>query len=170
MPRGALAQFLVVLAVGWLPALPVLAQGMPNPYGPPVTTEVARKAASAALAEARKNGWTVAAAVVDIGGTLVYFERIDGTQNGSSEIAQEKARTSVMFKRPSKAIEDAVAGGKLNYLRLSGTIPLEGGFPILIDGKVVGAIGVSGASSQQDGVCAKAGADAVSAPSPAPKK
>ncbi len=169
MRRGALGRCVLVLAVGWFPSLPVLAQPMPNAYGPPVTTEVARRAASAALAEARKNGWTVAATVVDTGGTLVYFERIDGTQNGSSDVAVEKARTSVMFKRPSKAIEDVVAGGKLNYLRLSGTIPIEGGFPLLVDGKIVGAIGVSGATSQQDGICAKAGADAVSAPA-APKK
>lgn len=135
-----------------------------------MTTEVARKVAGAALAEARKNGWTVAATVVDPGGTLVYFERIDGTQNGSSEIAVEKARTAAAFKRPSKAIEDVVASGKVNYLRLTGSIPLEGGLPLVIDGKVVGAIGVSGGTSQQDGMCAKAGTDSLAAPATPLKK
>jgi glc operon protein GlcG len=169
MRHGIAGTFLAVLAVVVWPAA-VNGQAMPNPYGLPVTTEMARKAATAALAEARKNGWTVAAAVVDTGGTLVYFERIDGTQNGSSEVALEKARTSAMFKRPSKAFEDVVASGKVNYLRLSGSIPLEGGQPIIVDGKIVGAIGVSGASSQQDGTCARAGADALGAPATPPKK
>jgi glc operon protein GlcG len=172
MRRRAIVLYLVMFASSLFESGGVHAQAMPNPYGPPVTSEVARKAAAAALAEARRNGWTVATAVVDTGGTLVYFERIDGTQNGSSEIAQEKARTAAMFKRPSKAIEDVVAGGKLNYLRLSGTIPIEGGYPLLVEGKIIGAIGVSGGTSQQDGVCSKAGADAVAgaAPTPAPKK
>jgi uncharacterized protein GlcG (DUF336 family) len=140
------------------------AQAMPNPYGPPITTEVAKKAAAAALAEARKNGWTVFAAVVDTGGVLIYLERIDGTQNGSSETAIEKARTSALYKRPSKALEDAVASGKINYTRLPNSVPLEGGVPLLVDGKIVGGLGVSGGTSVQDGQCAKAGADAVSAP------
>src|SRR5208283_152698 len=104
---------------------------------------------------------TVAAAVVDPGGVLVYFERIDGTQNGSSEVAQEKARTSAAFKRPSKALEDVVTSGKSQFLRLPGALPIEGGLPLVIDGKIVGAIGVSGASSQQDGECAKAGVDTL---------
>jgi uncharacterized protein GlcG (DUF336 family) len=143
------------------------AQPMPNPYGAPITTEAARKAASAALAEARKNGWSVYATVVDPGGAVVYVERIDGTQTGSAEVSLEKARTSVSFKRPSKAIEDVVLSGKTQYLRLPGAIPLEGGVPLLVDGKIVGAIGVSGATSAQDGQCARAGADAVSPPAPA---
>lgn len=140
------------------------AQPMPNPYGAPIGSELAKKAAAAALAEARKNGWTVYATVVDPGGTVVYVERIDGTQNGSAEVSLEKARTSASFKRPSKLIEDVVAGGKLNYLRLSGSIPIEGGVPLLVDGKIVGAIGVSGGTSAQDGQCAKAGADAIATP------
>jgi uncharacterized protein GlcG (DUF336 family) len=143
------------------------AQGMPNHYGAPVTTEVARKAAQAALAEARKNGWTVYATVVDTGGTVAYVERIDGTQSGSADTSLEKARTSVAFKRPSKAIEERIAAGQLQYLKLPGSIPLEGGMPLLVDGKIVGAIGVSGATSAQDGQCARAGADAVSPPPPA---
>jgi glc operon protein GlcG len=140
------------------------AQQMPNPYGAPVTTEVAKKAAAAALAEAKKNGWSVYATVVDPGGTVVYVERIDGTQTGSADTSLEKARTSVAFKRPSKAFEDVVLGGKVNYLKLPGAMPLEGGVPLLVDGRIVGAIGVSGATSAQDGQCARAGADAVSPP------
>jgi glc operon protein GlcG len=140
------------------------AQQMSNPYGAPVTTEVAKKAAVAALAEAKKNGWSVYATVVDPGGTVVYVERIDGTQTGSADTSLEKARTSVAFKRPSKAFEDVVLGGKVNYLKLPGAMPLEGGVPLLVDGRIVGAIGVSGATSAQDGQCARAGADAVSPP------
>jgi uncharacterized protein GlcG (DUF336 family) len=149
------------LAFSFLAPSVVHAQSAPIPYGAPVASEVAKKAASAALAEGRKNGWYVAAAVVDTGGVLVYFERIEGTQNGSTETAIEKARTSAAFRRPSKAFEDVVASGKVNYLKLPGTIPIEGGTPLVVDGKIVGAIGVSGATSAQDGVCAKAGADAL---------
>ncbi len=136
------------------------------PYGGPLPLEAARKAAMAATAEGAKNGWTVAAAVVDTGGHLVYFERLDGTQSGSMNVAVEKARTAASFKRPSKAFEDAVAGGKSQYLVLPGAVPIEGGLPLVLDGKVVGAIGVSGATSQQDGVCSLAGAAAISAVPP----
>jgi len=149
----------LALAVA-LPAA-ALAQGAPGPYGAPIPSESARKAIAAAIAEGKKNGWTVAAAVVDAGGHLVHFERIDGTQFGSSHVAVEKARSSIEFKRPTKAFEDAIAGGRTAVLGLPGAVPLEGGLPILADGKFVGAIGVSGATSQQDGVCAKAGVDAL---------
>jgi uncharacterized protein GlcG (DUF336 family) len=91
------------------------------------------------------------------------IERLENTQNGSSQVSIEKARTAAAFRRPSKAFEDVVAGGRTNYLKLPGAIPIEGGVPLLVDGKIVGAIGVSGASSAQDGVCAKAGADALGA-------
>ena len=145
------------------------AQPMPNHYGAPIGVDTARKVAAAAIAEGKKNGWTVAAAIVDPGGTLVYFERIDGTQNGSSEVAQQKARTSAAFKRPSKMLEDAVTSGKSQFLKLPGALPIEGGVPLLVDGKIIGAIGVSGATSAQDGQCAKAGAD-VLGPTVAEKK
>ena len=158
-----------VLTLTLLAPLAASAQPLPNHYGAPIGADAARKVAAAAIAEAKKNGWTVAAAIVDPGGTLVYFERIDGTQNGSSEVALEKARTSAAFKRPSKLLEDAVLSGKTQYLRLPGALPLEGGLPLVIDGKVVGAVGVSGGTSQQDGVCAKAGADTIGPP-PAPEK
>src|SRR5512137_1195809 len=149
------------LAALLLAPLAARAQQAPLPYGAPVASEVARKAAAAALAEGKKNGWFVAAAVVDTGGILVHFERIEGTQNGSSEVAIEKARTAALFRRPSKAFEDTVLGGKTNYVRLAGAVPIEGGVPLVVDGRIVGAIGISGATSAQDGQCAKAGSDAI---------
>jgi glc operon protein GlcG len=144
---------------------------LPNPYGMSVGVDVARRAAAAAIAEGKKNGWAVAAAVVDTGGALVYFERIDGTQNASSDIAIAKARTAATYKRPTKLLEDAVAGGRPGLLSLAGAVLLEGGIPLIVDGKIIGAVGVSGATSPQDGVCAQAGVNAVGAqPKPAVKK
>ena len=136
---------------------------MPNPYGTSISTENAKRAAGAALAEARKNNWTMAAAVVDTAGDLVYFEKVDGTQAASTLIAQDKARSSVRFKRPTKAMQDVLAAGGegLRFLALQGAIPVEGGLPIVMDGKIVGAIGLSGGTSAQDGQCAKAGADTI---------
>lgn len=137
---------------------------LPNPYGASVGVDVARRAAAAAIAEAKKSGWTVAVAVVDTGGALVYFERIDGTQNASSDIAVAKARTATALKRPTKLLEEAVAGGRPGLLSLPGALLLEGGIPLIVDGKIIGAVGVSGGTSQQDGICAQAGANAVGAP------
>lgn len=128
-------------------------------YGSPIDLETARKVATAALAEGRKHGWTVAVAIVDPAGELVYFERMDDTQIASAQVCQDKARTAARFKRPSKAFEDALAGGRTAILGMPGVIPLEGGLPLMIGGKIAGAIGVSGVTSQQDGVCAQAGAD-----------
>jgi glc operon protein GlcG len=132
----------------------------PNPYGPPVSVENAKKAAAAALAEARTNNWKMAVAIVDTGGILVYYEKMDNTQIGSADLAIEKARTAVRFKRPSKAFQDLVAGGGagLRVLHLPGAIPLEGGIPLMIDGQIVGAIGVSGDSGDHDSTCSQAGA------------
>ena len=154
-----------LLALCALAALAMCAGGaraqMPNPYGKPISLEDAKKAAAAAQAEARKNNWSMAVAVVNPDGTLVYYEKADGTQNGSAHVAIDKARTSALFKRPTKAIQDAVAAGGegLRLLRLEGATPIEGGMPLLMEGKIVGAIGVSGATSSQDGQCAKAAAD-----------
>jgi uncharacterized protein GlcG (DUF336 family) len=136
---------------------------LPNPYGLPITLENAKIAAGPALAEARKNSWTMAVAIVDTAGNLVYFEKMDGTQTGSVKVAIEKARSAALFKRPTKAFQDALAAGGegLRVLRLEGAVPVDGGLPLLMDAKVVGAIGVSGGTSQQDGQCAKAGADAL---------
>jgi uncharacterized protein GlcG (DUF336 family) len=169
MRHPSVAKFLLVLSLSAVQPLAARAQQLPNAYGAPIPVETARKAVAAALAEAKRNGWTVAAAVVDPGGSLVFFERIDGTQAASSRVAVEKARSSVAFKRPTKALEDAIAGGKTNVLGLPGAVPLEGGVPLVVDNRIVGAIGVSGGTSQQDGVCAKAGADAL-APAPPPHK
>jgi uncharacterized protein GlcG (DUF336 family) len=144
---------------------------LPNAYGPSIGVETARKVAAAAAAESRKNGWTVAVSIVDTAGDLVYFERADNTQAGSVNVSQDKARSAARFKRPTKAFEDALTGGRQAILSLPGAIPLEGGIPLLIDGKIVGAIGVSGATSQQDGVCAQAGADTLGkSPAPPPAK
>jgi uncharacterized protein GlcG (DUF336 family) len=142
-------------------SLPLFAQT--EQYGTPVTIDIAKKAAAAAIAEARKNNFTMAIAIVDPNGTLVYFERMDNTQNGSSPIAVDKARSAALFKRPTKAFQDALAAGGegLRILALQGAVPVEGGLPIIVAGRVVGAIGASGGTSAQDGVVAKAGADAV---------
>jgi uncharacterized protein GlcG (DUF336 family) len=128
-----------------------------------INAESAKKAAAAALAEARKNNWTMAAAIVDTAGDLVYFEKLDGTQAASVNIAVDKARSAARFKRPTKALQDVLAAGGdgLRLLALQGAVPVEGGLPLLMDGKIVGAIGLSGGTSQQDGQCAKAGADSV---------
>jgi uncharacterized protein GlcG (DUF336 family) len=136
---------------------------MPNPYGAPISLESAKKAAAAAAAEARKNNWNMAIAIADVGGDLVYLEKMDGTQTGSVKVAIDKARTAAMFKRPTKVWQDAVAsgGGGLRVLGLEGVVPIDGGLPIVMDGKIVGAIGVSGAAGDQDAQCAKAGVDTL---------
>jgi|ERR1700730_10449131 len=136
---------------------------MPKPYGLPIGLENARKAAAPAVAEALKNNWSVAVAIVDPAGTLVYYEKMDHTQLGSANVAIAKARSAALFKRPTKAFQDAVAAGGdgMRLLRLEGAVPIEGGIPLVMDGKIVGAIGVSGATSAQDAQCAKAGAESV---------
>jgi len=126
-----------------------------------LTLEVAKQIAAQAEAEARKNSWNVVIAIVDDGANLIYLQRMDETQIGSVEVAQEKAKTSVKFKRPTKALEDAVAGGRNVVLKLPGALPVEGGLPLMVDGKIIGAIGVSGVQSNQDGIIAKAGADSL---------
>jgi uncharacterized protein GlcG (DUF336 family) len=136
---------------------------MPNPYGTPISLENAKKAAEPALAEARKNGWTMVVAIVDTHGTLVYFEKIDNTMNASAQVAINKARSAVNYKRPTKVFQTALAAGGdgLRILALAGAVPVEGGYPLVIDGKIVGAIGVSGGTSAQDDQCAKIGADTL---------
>jgi uncharacterized protein GlcG (DUF336 family) len=136
---------------------------MPEPYGAPIGANEAKKAAAAAIAEARANGWAMAVAVVDTGGYLVYFEKMDDTQTGSVAVAIGKARCSALFKRPTKAFQDVLAGGGdgLRVLGLEGAVPVEGGVPLVREGKIVGAIGLSGGASSQDGQCARAGADSL---------
>jgi len=136
---------------------------MPLSYGSPITLEHAKKAAAPALDEARRNGWTMAVAVVDTAGLLVYFEKQDDTQAGSVHVATAKARSAALFKRPTKEFQDAVASGGegLRFLRLEGAMPIEGGVPLVVGGVIVGAIGLSGGTSAQDGQCARAGAAAL---------
>ena len=126
-----------------------------------LTLDVAKQISAAAEAEAAKNKWTVAIAIVDEGGHLIYLAKIDNTQYGSVDVAIQKAQTSAAFKRPTKVFEDAIAGGRNAIIGLKGALPLEGGVPIIHDGKVIGAIGVSGVKSTEDGQVAKAGADAL---------
>ena len=161
--RGAVV--VIGLSVGWVQGA---GAQMPNPYGAAVGVDVAKKLATSAIAESKKNGWTVAVAVVDPGGALVYFERIDGTQYASSDIAVAKARTAATYKRPTKLLEEAVASGRQGLLSLPGAVLLEGGIPLVVDGKIIGAVGVSGATSQQDGVCAQAAINTVTPPAKAP--
>ena len=134
----------------------------PTPYGAPINLAMAKKVLAAAEAEANKQSWPVCIAVVDCSGYLVAFQRLDNTQLGSVEVAIEKAKTSALFRRPTKAFEDVIAqgGAGLRVLRLPG-LPIEGGLPIVHEGKVIGAVGVSGVTSTQDAEVAKAGLTAL---------
>jgi uncharacterized protein GlcG (DUF336 family) len=138
------------------------AQTAPAPaYGTPIGVDNAKKVAAAAIAEARKNNFTMAIAVVDTAGNLIYFEKMDGTQTGSVNVSIDKARSAALFKRPTKAFQDIVAAGGvgLRILGLQGAVPVDGGIPLMEGGKIVGAIGASGGTSDQDAQCAQAGAN-----------
>jgi uncharacterized protein GlcG (DUF336 family) len=136
-----------------------------TPYGSPIGLEAAKKAMAAAEAEAVKNNWPMAIVILDSTGHTVMLHRLDNTQYGSIRAAEDKAHTALDFRRPSKVFEDTVAQGGigLRTLGLHGATPIEGGVPIVADGKIIGAIGVSGGAAPQDGQVAKAGADAISA-------
>lgn len=139
------------------------AQQGPLPYGQTITLEQAQKAAAGAAAEARKNNWAMAIAVVDTGGNLVLLHKMDNTQIGSLNIAIRKAETAVRFKRPSKVFQDLVAKGFdfIYLMGLEGAMPVQGGLPIVMDGKIVGAIGLSGGTGPQDSQVAEAGLAAL---------
>jgi len=143
------------------PATPVSTS--PVLYGAPISFSQAEKMMAAAIQEATRNGWTMAIAIVDTGGNLVAFQRMDNTQIGSVEVAIGKAKTANNFKRPTKVFEDVIANGGagLRILSLPGVVPLEGGEPILLQGKIIGAIGVSGMKSTEDAQVAKAGLNAL---------
>ena len=128
-----------------------------------LTLTVAKKIAEAAEAEALKRGATVVIAVVDDGGYLLVLERLDETQVASVEVGIAKARTAAIFRRPSKVFEDQVRDGRIAALGLPGAAPLQGGIPIVFEGKVIGAIGVSGNTPQEDEDIAKVGAAALAA-------
>ena len=132
-------------------------------YGLPINLEDAKKVAAAAIAFAEKQKWDMAVAVVDTAGGLVYFERMNGTESAGSEMSVAKAKTSVTYRRPTKAFQDSLAqgGANLRILGMTGVIPVDGGVPIVVGGKIIGAIGTSGGSSEEDGRCATAGAAAL---------
>ena len=136
-------------------ALPLRAQFVAKST---LSLELAKKIAAKAEAEAAKNKWTVVVAIVDDGGNLILLEKMDGTQLGSIVVAQEKAKTALNFKRPTKAFEDMVAGGRNATLSLPGVLAIEGGVPLVVDGAYIGAIGISGAKSSEDGIVATAAA------------
>ncbi len=134
-----------------------------TPYGAPITLDQAKKAMAGAEAEAKKNNWPVVITILDSGGQLVMSQRLDGAQFGSIEVAREKAYSAVAFRRPTKVFEDGLAQGGVNLrtLRLTGASVLQGGLPIVMDGKVVGGIGVSGVTAPQDAQIGQAGIDAL---------
>jgi uncharacterized protein GlcG (DUF336 family) len=132
------------------------AQQLPLPYGNPITLEQAKTIVAAAEQSARTRNFNMAFAVVEPSGELVLFHKMDGTQYGSDVVAREKARTAARFKRSTKAFFDSVMGGRNAVLSLPGVVAIEGGTPIVINGRIVGAIGVSGGTSEQDGEVAAA--------------
>ena len=156
----AMGGFVAALA---LSGAATLAQAQVPQYGTSINLDQARKVMAGAIADARRQNLPMAVAIVDNAGMLVMFERMDNTQTGSVLVAQDKASSAAMFRRPTKAFQDVVAGGGagLRILMLRGANAVEGGVPLVIDGKIVGGIGVSGGSSEQDGVVAKAGVDAL---------
>jgi|SRR5579871_143985 len=157
-PLASLA-ILTLVPLSALPQKP-LAPPPVIPYGLSVTTDAAKKAAAAAIAEANKNGWKMCVAVVDTGGYLVYFEKMQDAQTGSVEVAIGKAKSAALFRRPTKAFQEGVAAGGdgLRILGLTGAVPVDGGVPLIVGGKIIGAVGASGGSSDQDGATANAGA------------
>jgi uncharacterized protein GlcG (DUF336 family) len=147
------------------PAPPAPAPAAPAPppeYGPPITNEQAKTVAAAALAEAKKNNWRMAFSIVGPAGELVYFEKMDGTQMASVELAHSKARTAASYRRPTKIFADQYAAGNTSFTTFpERPVASEGGVPISVNGKIIGAIGASGGTGQQDGLAAAAGASAA---------
>jgi glc operon protein GlcG len=159
-----LAAIALLLSLAFLIAVPAGAQAPAPPpaYGTPIGLEHAKKIMVGAEAEAKKNNWPVVIVIVDSGGQLVMLQRLDNAQWGSVDIAKEKARSAVALRRPTKALQDLVAQGGANLRLLTlGYSVLEGGIPIVVDGKIVGAVGVSGVTSQQDAQIAQAGIDSL---------
>lgn len=150
-------------AIALATAVPVHSQTMPPDYGPPISLETARKAMAAAEAEAAKNNWPVVIAIIDSGGHVVMMHKRDNAQLASLEVAQGKAKTALKYKRPTKVLDDAISSGGagVRFLALGDITPLEGGFPIVLDGKIVGAIGISGVLSAQNSQIGRAAIDAL---------
>ena len=137
------------------------------PYGQPISLADANKVLIAAEAEAKRRQWSYAIAVVDLAGDLVSFVKMDETQLASGELAQRKASTSARFRRATKVFQDTVSGGNATPLSLPGVLAAEGGLPLVMNGKLIGAIGASGGNGAQDGEIAQAGAAALEAGSKA---
>src|SRR5262249_30518310 len=177
--RKTFASAVALTCFIWLGAHPVVAQTPPPPappmppapapqaappaYGMAISLDAAKQVMAAAEAEADKNKWAVVIAIIDVGGNIVMLHRRDDAQLSALATAEGKARTALYFKRPTKQLDEVItAGGAgLRYLTLKDFVPLEGGLPLLADGKIVGAIGVSGVLSAQDTQIAKAGADTL---------
>jgi uncharacterized protein GlcG (DUF336 family) len=126
-----------------------------------IALEGAKKMMAAAEAEAKKNNWNVAIAIVDAAGNLLMFHKLDETQTGSIAVAMGKARTAAAFKRPTKAMEEMISGGRSVFLALDGLTPIQGGLPVIVDGQLLGAVGVSGVQSSQDEQVAQAAVEAL---------
>ena len=144
-------------------ALSFAAQAQVPSYGPSINLEQAKKAIAAGQVHARKNGWPIAIAVVDTAGMLVAFEKLDDTQSASMDIAIDKARSAAIYRRPTKVMQDALAAGGagVRFLNLRAASTVDGGLPIIVNGKVIGGIGTSGVNGDQDAEVSKAGADSL---------
>ena len=160
MKRASLLSLIVVALL--LVAIGSAGAQAPPSYGAPISLEQAKKVMAGAEAEAKKNNWPVVIAILDSGGNLVMLQRLDNAQWGSVDIAKDKARSAVALRRPTKVFQDLIAQGGANLRLLNiGYSVLEGGIPIVMDGKIIGGIGVSGVTSQQDAQIAQAGIDAL---------
>ncbi|WP_165188189.1 GlcG/HbpS family heme-binding protein [Caulobacter soli] len=157
---GALAAAPALAQTAPTPAAPIAAPPPAPPYGQPVTLAQAKVAAAAAEAEARKQGWSMVIVVVEPNGALVFSEKMDGAQYGSNDVARRKAETSASFRRPTAYFQEAVKGGTLNAI-FTGALAIDGGELLIVDGKIAGAIGVSGGSGAQDGSVARVAAAAL---------
>lgn len=153
----------ITLVSATLALASVLHAQQPVLYGAPIPLEKAKLVAAAAVAEAQKNGWLMAVTIVDPSGELIFFEKMDSTQFGSIDVSIAKARSAARFKRPTKVFEDGVAAGGagLRSLKIPGAMPVEGGLPLIENGKIIGAVGVSGGQPPQDGQCAAAAASTI---------
>ncbi len=152
---------LMALAQSAAAQAPVPAAAPSPVYGSAINADTARKAVAGAVAEAARNGWPMAVTIVDTAGQLVLFQKMDNTQNGSIQVSIDKARSAALFRRPTKVFNDMLAAGSTYVLSLTGAVAVEGGIPLVQEGKVVGAIGVSGGTGAQDGAVARAGAEQV---------
>jgi glc operon protein GlcG len=162
MDVGRLAKLCPAIVTLALAASVAFAQAPVRPsYGVAVNLETAKKIAAGAMAEAKKQKWNVAVAVVDNHGMLIYYEMQDDTQTAAADVSIQKARTAAIWRRPSKEFEQSVADGRLALLGLNNALPIEGGLPIIIDGRMIGAVGVSGVTAAQDAQVARAGLDAL---------